>query len=241
MSGVLPTFRLASLVPDYRRRAPLQRCITGGYELYVLGENELLRLPSLRDLSRGDQLDPPFTVFRSKFDAWFAAEAEEAGAELFTETLVEDLLWEDGRVAGVHTRRGDLRARVVVGADGVNSTVAEKAGLGRETEPDNVSLIVREILDLPAERIEERFALRPGEGVLSLFYGTASGALESSGHVLFGAVHQPGFSLLDGRDPVGLAAGLRVCRSMTCWQSASTTPTSRGCWRGRPCASTRRT
>ncbi len=181
MSGVLPTFRLASLVPDYRRRAPLERCITGGYELYVLGENELLRLPSLRDFSRGDQLDPPFTVFRSKFDAWFAAEAEAAGAEMFTETLVEDLIWEEGRVAGVHTQRGDLRARVVVGADGVNSTVAEKAGLGREAEPDNVSLIVREILDLPAERIEERFALRPGEGVLCLFYGTASGALESSG------------------------------------------------------------
>ncbi len=120
-------------------------------------------------------------MFRSQFDAWFADEAEEAGAELFTETLVEDLLWEEGRVAGVSTRRGDLRARVVVGADGVNSTVAEKASLGRAPEPDNVSLIIREILDLPAEWIEERFVLRPGEGVLSLFYGTALGAQENGG------------------------------------------------------------
>ena len=181
MSGVLITNKLATLVPDYRQRAPLERCITGGYELYVLGENELLRLPSLRDFGRRDRVDPPFTVFRAKFDAWFAGEAEKAGAEMFTETLVEDLLWEDGRVAGVRTRRGDLRASVVLGADGVNSTVAEKAGLGREAGPDNVSLIAREVLDLPAERIEERFALRPGEGVLSLFYGMVPGAQEQGG------------------------------------------------------------
>jgi len=87
----------------------------------------VLRLPALRR-SRELSTPPYFTVFRSRFDAWFAQEAVDAGAELFTATLVEDLLWEDGRVAGVRTARGDLRARVVIGADGVNSTVAEKSG-----------------------------------------------------------------------------------------------------------------
>ncbi|MCP4592073.1 MAG: FAD-dependent oxidoreductase, partial [bacterium] len=108
-------------------------------------------------------------------DAWFAQEAVDAGAELFTATLVEDLLWEEGRVAGIRTRRGDLRARVVIGADGVNSTVAEKSGLGDQPSSEDVSLIVREILDLPAEQIEERFVLRPGEGTLLLFGGPISG------------------------------------------------------------------
>jgi electron transfer flavoprotein-quinone oxidoreductase len=42
--------------------------------------------------------------------------------------------------------------------------------------PARLSLIVREVLDLPAERIEERFALRPGEGLLTLFYGAVLGA-----------------------------------------------------------------
>jgi electron transfer flavoprotein-quinone oxidoreductase len=175
MSGVLVTEMLQCLVPDFRERAPLERCITGGYELYVLGEEELLRLPSLRNYRRGGHTAPLHTVFRSQFDAWFAGEAAEAGVEVFTETLVEDLLWQDGRVAGVQTLRGDLWARVVLGADGVNSTVAERAGLGVRPASDNVSLIVREVLDLPSERIEERFVLRPGEGVLSLFYGAVHG------------------------------------------------------------------
>jgi len=174
MSGVLFTDKLRTLVPDFHERAPLQRAIIG-YEGYILGEDEVLRLPVLRRYR--EDVHPPhlFTVFRSQFDAWFAQEAVDAGAELFTATLVEDLLWEGDRVVGVRTVRGDLRARVVIGADGVNSTVAEKSGLRAPPSPDDASLIVRQILDLPAEVIEERFTLRPGEGVLSLFTGTISG------------------------------------------------------------------
>ncbi len=174
MSGVLFTDKLRVLVPDFHQRAPLQRAIIG-YEEYILGEDELLRLPVLRRYREDEHPPHLFTVFRSQFDAWFAQEAVDAGAELFTATLVEDLLWENGRVAGVRTARGDLRARVVIGADGVNSTVAEKSGLRAPPSPDEVSLIVREIFDLSAEQIEERFTLRPGEGVITLFTGTVLG------------------------------------------------------------------
>ena len=175
MSGVLYTETLAKLVPDYRQRAPLQRCITGGYATHILGEDWVLELPRLRDYSLVDHPAPHFTVFRSQFDDWFAQEAEAAGVELFTATLVEDLLWEAGRVAGVRTRRGDLRARVVIGADGVNSTVADKAGLMPKLQPDEVGLIARQILDLPPQVIEERLLLQPGEGALSMFTGRVEG------------------------------------------------------------------
>jgi electron transfer flavoprotein-quinone oxidoreductase len=181
MSGVLVTHTLHSLVPDFADRAPLQRRITGGYEMYLLGEDEVVRLPGLRSYRPDRYSPPPFTVFRSEFDAWFAAEALDAGAELFTATLVEDLLWEDGHVSGVRTRRGDLRARAVIGADGVNSTVGETSGLISPPPAAQVSLIVREVLDLPAERIEERFALRSGEGLLSLFIGPVSGVVGNRG------------------------------------------------------------
>jgi electron transfer flavoprotein-quinone oxidoreductase len=181
MSGVLLTNKLRSLVPDFQERAPLQRRITTGYEVHILGEEEVLSLPSLRRYHRDRYPHPPYTVFRSQFDAWFAQEAVDAGAELFTETLVEDLLWEEGCVAGVRTRRGDLRARMVLGADGVNSTVAEKSGLGAPSSPDTLSLIARQILDLPAERIEERFALWPGEGLISLYTGVVTGPTGNKG------------------------------------------------------------
>ena len=175
MSGVLITATLYSLVPDFRERAPLQRCITGGYGVHLLGEDKVLCLPRVIDYGWSSHAHPQFTVFRSHFDTWFAQEAVDAGAELFTGTLVEDLLWEEGSVAGVRTRRGDLRARVVIGADGVNSIVNEKAGLRDPLAPEEVSLIIREILDLPSEQIEERFTLRPGEGALSAFIGPVTG------------------------------------------------------------------
>ena len=175
MSGVLIPHKLHDLVPDFEERAPLQRRITQGYHDNVLGADETLHMPALRYHNPEKLPRPPYTVFRSQFDAWFADEAVAAGAEMFTATLVEDLLWEEGRVVGVRTRRGDLHARVVVGADGVNSTVAEKSGLGEPPSRTNTSLIVREILDLPAERIEERFNLPPGEGLLNLFTGVVTG------------------------------------------------------------------
>ena len=174
MSGVLVTRKLHALVADYRERAPLQRCITEE-TVCILAEDGVLSLPALRNYRRLSYTHPGFTVFRSDFDSWFAQEAVNAGAELITATLVEDLMWQDGRAAGVRTRRGDLRARVVIGADGVNSTVAEKSGLRSRPQPAEVSLIVRQVLDLPAEQIEERFALQPGEGVILQFNGLVCG------------------------------------------------------------------
>lgn len=54
--------------------------------------------------------------------------AVEAGAEFRQRFPVRDLLWEDGRVAGVRAGpRGsevEERARIVIGADGMHSTVA---------------------------------------------------------------------------------------------------------------------
>jgi electron transfer flavoprotein-quinone oxidoreductase len=182
MSGILITDKLFELVPDFEDRAPLQRRIISDYTRHYLTENAVLRSPSIRDYRRNRLHLPYYTVFRSEFDAWFAEEAVDAGAELFTATLVEDLLWEDGRVAGVCTRRGDLRARVVIGADGVNSIVAEKSRLRpNKLLPSEVSLIVREILDLRAERIEERFALEPGEGIISVYTGSITGPTGSKG------------------------------------------------------------
>ena len=68
-------------------------------------------------------------------------------------------------------RRGHGRGEVGIGADGVNWPVAEKSGLCSRPQPTEVSLIVRQVLDLPAEQIEDRFALQPGEGVILQFGG----------------------------------------------------------------------
>jgi len=64
--------------------------------------------------------------------------AQRAGATVREGTVVEDLLYESGGVGGVVTRdrrwgmRESVRARVVVGADGLRSVVARRLG-GRRT------------------------------------------------------------------------------------------------------------
>jgi electron transfer flavoprotein-quinone oxidoreductase len=181
MSGILYPDKLIELVPDFVERAPLQRRVVSSYIKYYIADEGLVRFPDVRDYREDPGHPPYYTVFRSQFDDWFAQEAVAAGAELFTATLVEDLLWQDGRVAGIRSRRGDLRARVVVGADGIISTVAEKAGLRSELMPHEASLILRQVFDLPADVIEERFALRPGEGVNSRYDGLVKGPNGVSG------------------------------------------------------------
>jgi len=69
---------------------------------------------------------------RTVLDALLVEAAGEAGAELIEGFVVSDLLWSGGRAAGVrgHLRgsaESSLRAKVVVGADGLHSTIARRA------------------------------------------------------------------------------------------------------------------
>ena len=65
---------------------------------------------------------------RLALDALLVEAAAAAGADVRTQTPVTDLVEDRGRVAGVMTKTGELRAPLVVGADGVNSTVARLVG-----------------------------------------------------------------------------------------------------------------
>jgi menaquinone-9 beta-reductase len=80
-------------------------------------------------------------VRRSVIDPVLQEAAVAAGAELRDRTEVVGLLREGERVVGVQARSGDkveaLRARVVVGADGRNSTVAKLTGAKEYLGYDN--------------------------------------------------------------------------------------------------------
>lgn len=71
---------------------------------------------------------PMLNLRRSTLDAVLADHARAAGAEVRTRTPVTHLLREDGRVTGVVTPDCELRAGLVVGADGTRSTVARLVG-----------------------------------------------------------------------------------------------------------------
>ena len=116
------------------------------------------------------------SVRRLLLDPLLVAAAEKAGAQVRTATEVTSLVEDDGRVVGVRVK-GDgsedpggkeLRARLVVGADGRHSTVAKLCGARRYNVTPNQRLLYWaffENADMGAEptflshRWEERFIL----------------------------------------------------------------------------------
>jgi flavin-dependent dehydrogenase len=75
-----------------------------------------------------DGVTEAYAPRRTVLDTLLVDAAAEAGAEVRTDFPVDQLVYEEGRVAGI--RSGDLveRARVVVGADGSHSLVARTVG-----------------------------------------------------------------------------------------------------------------
>jgi geranylgeranyl reductase family protein len=90
---------------------------------------------------------------RTRFDARLAAHAASQGAELIEGTRLVGLDSERGRVTGATARTGDGRRRrfeawIVVGADGVRSTVARLAGVERPVRfPRRLGLVAHYAAD----------------------------------------------------------------------------------------------
>jgi len=162
---------LHELIPEYWQQAPVERYI-GRKQISILTEDSAVAL----DLNSASFKQPPyngFVVQRSQFDRWYAQEAVKAGALLLTRTTVVDVLREGKQVVGVRVDRspGELKAKVVIAADGVVSLLAKKAGLRREFKAEQFSLGVKEVIQLPPKALEERFNLIGDEGVSNEYLG----------------------------------------------------------------------
>jgi menaquinone-9 beta-reductase len=68
---------------------------------------------------------PGLSVRRTTLDEILVNTAAGASADVRTQTAITGLVMDGGRVAGVTTTSGDLRAPLVVGADGTRSAVAK--------------------------------------------------------------------------------------------------------------------
>jgi electron transfer flavoprotein-quinone oxidoreductase len=151
---------LSTIIPGYESEAPLERLVRD-LSMVMLRDDDFLEVRSR--LSGLEAREPIHTAYRSKFDAWFASKAEEAGATLLRGVCVTGLLKENGRVVGVKVGDEEMLADVVVGADGFHSVVSRESGLYAD-DTSRCMLGIKEVLGLPPEVIEERFNLLPGEG-----------------------------------------------------------------------------
>jgi len=177
MGGVIYRHPTEEIFPDFWRTAPLERHVDQ-QSLWILGKGTVVQVGHKNETwSRAPY--NAFTVLRAKFDKWAARQVVEAGALIVPETLVEDVIRQDGRIVGVHTGRaqGDLYADVVIAADGVNSVIARKAGLHREWVANQLALAVKEIIALPRERIQDRFHLEEDAGATIELVGEATAGM----------------------------------------------------------------
>lgn len=138
-------------------------------------------------------IDHGASIPRDQLDVHLVENAREAGAEVGEHTSLERVLWEHGRVAGIACRDAqgsvrEVRAKLVVGADGRRSAVA--AGVGAwhpyRASKNGRGLVFRYMDDPRAGSWESRtmwqwrdgeslaFAFpNPGDRVLCLFMGAA--------------------------------------------------------------------
>ncbi|WP_238011113.1 NAD(P)/FAD-dependent oxidoreductase [Dactylosporangium sp. AC04546] len=78
-----------------------------------------------------DGASQPYCIRRVLLDKILVDAARDAGAEVREHSTVDGLLHDaDGRVTGVRVAGEELGARIVIGADGLHSTVAREVGAG---------------------------------------------------------------------------------------------------------------
>ncbi len=161
--AVLYSKMLADVIPEFWKECPLERPITDE-RVFIMTEKSGIQV-GYKSTEYGTEPANCYTIIRVEFDKWFSKKAEEAGVTFVTGVTVRDLIKKNGAVVGVKTSEGDeLMADVVVACDGVNSILAQKAGLNREWKPTEVALGVKEVLALPREKLEDRFCLEPNQG-----------------------------------------------------------------------------
>ncbi|KJS83196.1 FAD-dependent oxidoreductase [Desulfosporosinus sp. BICA1-9] len=183
MGGILYTKATSQVVPDFWQEAPLERPIIEQRIAMLSGDESILA--GYRDPAWASEPYNAHSVFRVKFDRWLAQQAEKAGVMIIPETIVEDLLYKGDDVVGVRTGRaeGDLGAKVVIIAEGVNNFLAVKAGLAKPLKPESVAVTVKEVIALPKEKIEDRFCLDEGQGATIELYGDSTAGMMGVGFI----------------------------------------------------------
>lgn len=183
MGGVLYSWPIKEVLPEFAGEAPLERHIVE-QRAWILSADSAFSVGH-RNMVFDREPRNCFTVLRSRFDKWMGQKVRGAGALIVPETVAERLLWRAGQVVGVQTGRadGEIFADVVLAADGGNSFLALEAGLRPPFRPELLATAVKEIIALPAASIEQRFGVTGSQGVTIELFGDATMGMVGTGFI----------------------------------------------------------
>lgn len=177
--GRMYSYALNRIIPEFWKDAPVERQVIK--ENITLMDGDKSVSICCQDQNWGQSPYHSFILLRAEFDAWLASKAEEAGAMLACGIRVDDVIMENGQVKGIKAGEDELMADVVIAADGANSLIGEKAGLHKKFLPGDLATGIKQVIELPAETINQRFNLNPDTGATCLYAGTCTRGMQGGG------------------------------------------------------------
>jgi electron transfer flavoprotein-quinone oxidoreductase len=173
--GRLYLLPIKDLAGDMLKDAPFERKVVSE-RWSLLGDKNSLTMNLLSD--RFEEAHS-YTVLRATLDRWLSEKLMEKGVFVIPKYRVDDLLFENNKVTGVRIGSEEIYAHVTVAADGVLSFMADKAGLRRKLSPKNYAVGIKEIIELPEEKINDRF--NTSDGAAHLFLGDVTKGMFGGG------------------------------------------------------------
>jgi electron transfer flavoprotein-quinone oxidoreductase len=176
--GVFYCRVMEQVFPDFATEAPVERRITRNV-LSFLNESSAVNIDYWD--ARLAQPVNAVTVLRAKLDAWLATQCEDAGVMVMPGVRVDELLKEGERYVGVRAGDDELHAHVVVVADGVNSFLAQAAGVRAKEPAKHLAVGVKSVIGLPRQVIADRFRCVGDEGVAYAVVGDCTQSVAGGG------------------------------------------------------------
>ena len=189
--GAIYPHAFIDILPDfYDRKPPLERPVTraGVWMFDKTGVTKIVKEGG----ALGETPAAEWVVLRSKFDAWWAAQAVDAGVTLIPKTVVLDFVRDDaGNIIGVQTDREDgvIYAPITIIAEGVNNLLTQKAGLAKaDIKPEQCALAVKQLIQVDRGDLEAFFGLHGlNDGLAVMTMGDSSQGLPGLGFIYSGA------------------------------------------------------
>jgi len=176
--GRLYVMPVKPLIGDMLDGAPFERKVVRE-QWSLFGKENSINIDFTGDKLRAQ--DHSYTILRARFDRWLSERLTAKGVFVIPKYRVDDLLFENGVVAGIKAGNEEIFAHVVVAADGVLSFMAEKAGLRPKMAPKQYAVGMKEVIELPEEKINDRFNVESAEGCAHLYLGDVTKGLFGGG------------------------------------------------------------
>ena len=176
--GVFYCRIMQEIFPDFLDQAPIERRITRNC-LSFLNPTSFVNV-DYWDTRLAEPVNA-VTVLRAKFDSWLAEQCEQAGVTVMPGVKVDSLITEGGQYVGVRAGEDELRCRVVVAADGVNSFISQDAGIRAKEPLHHLAVGVKSVIKLGEEEMRKRFNLNQDEGVAYAVVGDCTQAVGGGG------------------------------------------------------------